>query len=185
MSEAQIFFTAFGASVAAMFPIVNPVGHAPMFYTMTEEDSSGFRRRQARKTALYTFLILLVSLLFGDTLLRFFGINIDHLRIAGGLLDDISLTPMATPILAGPGAMSLAIGLVSYGRTLPAYAGFISGFLAIGLLTWICLHFSENLVRLMSVNALGALNRVLGLLILAIGVSLVANGVKDLFFPLA
>jgi len=211
MSEAQIFFTAFGASVAAMFPIINPVGHAPMFYTMTEEDSSGFRRQMARKTALYTFLILLVSLLFGDTLLRFFGINIDHLRIAGGLLvartawamlgnasrvtpeehraaqdkEDISLTPMATPILAGPGAMSLAIGLVSYGRTLPAYAGFISGFLAIGLLTWICLYFSENLVRLMSVNALGALNRVLGLLILAIGVSLVANGVKDLFFPLA
>lgn len=207
MSEVHIFLTALGVSVGAMFPIINPIGHAPMFYTMTEEDSGAFRRRMAFKSALYTFLILVASLLFGDSLLRFFGINIDHLRIAGGLLvartawnmlgnesrmtseehkaaqdkDDISLTPMATPILAGPGAMSLAIGLVSYGKTPEAYAGFIAGFLVIALMTWVCLHFSENLVRFMSVNALGALNRVLGLLILAIGVSLIANGVNDLF----
>jgi MarC family membrane protein len=128
------FMTALGISVGAMFPIINPVGHAPMFYSMTQDDTPAFRRRMASKTSLYTFLILLVSLLLGNTILRFFGITIDDLRIAGGLLvartawnmlgnssrvtqaeheaavdkEDISLTPMATPILSGPGAMSLA-----------------------------------------------------------------------------
>ena len=80
------FLTALGISVGAMFPIINPVGHAPMFYAMTQDDTPAFRRRMASKTSLYTFLILLVSLLLGNTILRFFGITIDDLRIAGGLL---------------------------------------------------------------------------------------------------
>ena len=200
------FLTALGVSVAAMFPIINPVGHAPMFYAMTLSDTPVFRRRMALKSSLYTFLILLVSLLLGNTILRFFGITIDDLRIAGGLLvartawnmlgnssrvtqaeheaavdkEDISLTPMATPILGGPGAMSLAIGLLGYGATPTAIAGYVAGFLAIGLMTWICLRYAEDLVRLISVNGVGALNRILGLLILAIGVALVSQGVKSM-----
>ena len=200
------FLTALGVSVAAMFPIINPVGHAPMFYAMTLRDTPVFRRRMALKSSLYTFLILLVSLLLGNTILRFFGITIDDLRIAGGLLvartawnmlgnssrvtqaeheaavdkEDISLTPMATPILGGPGAMSLAIGLLGYGATPTAIAGYVAGFLAIGLMTWICLRYAEDLVRLISVNGVGALNRILGLLILAIGVALVSQGVKSM-----
>jgi MarC family membrane protein len=203
------FITALGISVGAMFPIINPVGHAPIFYAMTQDDTPAFRRRMASKTSLYTFLILLVSLLLGNTILRFFGITIDDLRIAGGLLvartawnmlgnasrvtqaeheaavdkEDISLTPMATPILSGPGAMSLAIGLLSYGATSLAVAGYIAGFLVIGLMTWICLRYAEDLVRLISVNGVGALNRILGLLILAIGVALVAQGVKSMLLP--
>ena len=90
---------------------------------------------------------------------------------------------MATPILSGPGAMSLAIGLLSYGATSLAVAGYIAGFLVIGLMTWICLRYAEDLVRLISVNGVGALNRILGLLILAIGVALVAQGVKSMLLP--
>ena len=90
---------------------------------------------------------------------------------------------MATPILSGPGAMSLAIGLLSYGATSVAVTGYIAGFLAIALMTWICLRYAEDLVRLISINAVGALNRILGLLILAIGVALVAQGVKSMLLP--
>jgi small neutral amino acid transporter SnatA (MarC family) len=54
---------------------------------------------------------------------------------------------------------------------------------AIGLMTWICLRYAEDLVRLISVNGVGALNRILGLLILAIGVALVSQGVKSMFLP--
>ncbi len=203
------FFSALSLSVAAMFPIINPIGHATMFYMMTQDDSAEFRHRQARKASFYTFLILLFSLVFGSYLLRFFGISLNDLRIAGGLLvaraawsmlgntsrmtpaerdaasdkEDISLTPMATPILSGPGAMSLAIGMITYGSTPLAYAGYISGFLIIALLTWVCLRYSDMLVRIISVNGVGALNRMLGFLILAIGVNLMIEGVKNTFFP--
>ena len=129
------FLSAVGISVVAMFPIVNPVGHAPMFFAMTAEDSPEFRRRQAMKTSLWVTALLATSLMLGKWVLDFFGISLDDLRIAGGLLVahaawgmlnnesrvtldehkaaadkiDIALTPMATPILAGPGSMSLAV----------------------------------------------------------------------------
>jgi multiple antibiotic resistance protein len=205
----QEYLVAVSVAFAAMFPIINPVGHAPMFYAMTIDDTPGFRRRQALKTSLYVFLILFVSLVLGHNILRFFSITIDDLRIAGGLLvahsawnmlnntsrvtpaegdaamdkDDISLTPMATPILAGPGAMSLAIGLLSYGRSWIQYGGYITGCFLIALLTLICLRYSDSLVKVISVNAMGSLNRILGFLILAIGVDLMVEGVKNSFFP--
>src|SRR5262245_28502749 len=132
------FATALGLSFAAMFPLLNPIGHAPMFYALTRDDSARYRHRQALKTSVYSVVILAVALLLGDDILRFFGIDLNDLRLAGGLLvaytawgmlandsritanehaaaqdsDDISLTPMATPILSGPGAMSLAVGLI-------------------------------------------------------------------------
>lgn len=191
----------------AMFPMINPIGHAPMFYGMTSGDTPARRSTMSAKIGLYVFLILTVALLFGNLLLRFFGVTIDDLRIAGGLLvahsgwamlgnqsrvtplehaaaeekNDISLTPMAMPILAGPGAMSLAIGLSIYGRTVSHYSGFIIGFAAIALLTWICFRASDAMVRVLNVNAVGALNRILGLFILSIGVNMVVKGVQDVW----
>lgn len=158
------FITALGISVGAMFPIINPVGHAPMFYAMTQDDTPAFRRRMASKTSLYTFLILLVSLLLGNTILRFFGITIDDLRIAGGLLvartawnmlgnasrvtqaeheaavdkEDISLTPMATPILSpticGTGTEDYFCGSYNFEntetKTIPGIQHSVCGLLA-------------------------------------------------------
>lgn len=205
-SMLHTFFTSFCLSVAVMFPIINPIGHAPMFYAMTKEDDHAFRMQQVLKTSIYSFLILVISLLAGTYVLRFFGIDLNDLRIAGGLLvarsawhmlgnesrvtkgehsaamekEDISLTPMATPILSGPGAMSLAIGLVSYGGSSAAYGGYLAGFAAIGLMIWFCFRYAENLSNFLGENGAGALNRVLGFFILAIGVNLIVDGVKDI-----
>jgi multiple antibiotic resistance protein len=95
--------------------------------------------------------------------------------------EDISLTPMAMPILAGPGAMSLALGLAVYGKTVPHYCGYVLGFAALAVMTWLCFRWSENMVRVFNVNAVGALNRVLGLFILSIGVNMVVLGVQDVW----
>lgn len=201
------FLHAVVLSFAAMFPIINPIGHAPMFYVMTEALPREFRRRQAAKASFYTFLILAISLLAGHRVLQFFNLNIDDLRIAGGLLiaraawmmlsntsritpdegraaadkEDVALTPMATPILAGPGAMSLAIGMVSYGDHPVRYGGYMAGFAAIALLTWVCLRYADTLVRVLGPNAVGALNRILGFFILAIGVDLIVEGAYNIF----
>lgn len=201
------FLFAFSVSLGAMFPIINPIGHAPLFYVMTLDDTIPFRRRIALKSSLYTFLILLVSLLLGNSLLRFFGISLDDLRIAGGFLvaatawnmlhnsssitesehsaaedkEDISLTPLATPILSGPGAMSLAIGMLSYGSSPYHYAGYVAGFAAVSFITWLSFRFSESLIQILSVNALGALNRILGFFIMAIGVDLIMTGIRHIF----
>jgi multiple antibiotic resistance protein len=201
----QEFLSGVGISVVAMFPIVNPVGHAPMFFAMTAEDSPEFRRAQAVKTSLWVTAILATSLLLGRWVLDFFGISLDDLRIAGGLLVahaawgmlnnesrvtldeheaaadkiDIALTPMATPILAGPGSMSLAVGMSTYGNSWMNYGGYLFGFAIIGLITWVSFLSADRLVRLLGVNGAGALNRILGLFILAIAVNLMVSGVKN------
>jgi multiple antibiotic resistance protein len=188
-----------------MFPIVNPVGHAPMFFAMTAEDSPEFRRTQAVKTSLWVTAILATSLLLGRWVLDFFGISLDDLRIAGGLLVahaawgmlnnesrvtldehkaaadkiDIALTPMATPILAGPGSMSLAVGMSTYGSSWMNYGGYLFGFALIGLITWVSFLSADRLVRLLGVNGAGAPNCILGLFILAIAVNLMVSGVKN------
>lgn len=205
----QEFFTALSISVGAMFPIINPIGHAPMFFAMTENNSPDFRRWIAIKTSIYVVIILAIALLAGKPILAFFGVNLNDMRIAGGLLIaraawymmsntsrvtvaeneaakdkvDISLSPFATPILAGPGAMSLAIGLTSYGQTPFAYAGYVAGFIVVGLITLVSLYFADRLVAFMHPNAIGSLNRILGFFILAIGVNLMIDGLMHAFFP--
>ena len=200
------FLYAVGISVVAMFPIVNPVGHAPMFFAMTANEPSEVRQAQALKTSLWVITILATSLLLGRWVLDFFGITLDDLRIAGGLLvahtawgmlnnqsrmtndehaaaadkTDIALTPMATPILAGPGSMSLAIGMSTYGSSWMNYGGYLLGFAVIGLIIWTSFLSAERLVRFLGVNGAGALNRMLGLFILAIAVNLVLTGIRNI-----
>ena len=188
--------------------MVNPIGQAPLFYIMTISNTAEERHKLSFRIAFYVFLILVISLVTGEYILRFFGVNINDIRIGGGFLvasvawkmlnnsttmtdkehsaamekEDIALTPMATPILAGPGAMSLAIGLVSFGTTPINYAGYIAGFFVVAVITVVTFYFSDYFAKCLGHNAIGALNRLLGFLILAIGVDLIVTGLKNCFF---
>src|SRR5258708_17121013 len=119
------------ATFLALFPIVNPLGGIPMFFSLTANFSTEARRRTALKTALYVIAILVIFMFFGRFVLNFFGISLPVLKIAGGLIvantawgmvtgssrmttaessealtkEDISLTPMAMPMLSGPGSI--------------------------------------------------------------------------------
>jgi multiple antibiotic resistance protein len=73
-------------TLVALFPIANPVGAIPVFYSLTESDNRSERKQQARRTALNVVWILAVFLIAGRTVLEFFGISLNVLRIAGGLL---------------------------------------------------------------------------------------------------
>src|SRR5258708_37982765 len=123
--------SAAGATFLALFPIVNPFGGVPLFFALTSDFSDSERNRTALKTALYVFGILVVFMFFGRFVLNFFGISLPVLKIAGGLIvantawgmvtstarmttaetdeastkEDISLTPLAMPLLSGPGAI--------------------------------------------------------------------------------
>jgi MarC family membrane protein len=127
---------------AALFSVLNPIGTVPIFVGLTQNDAQSERNRLSLWTSINVFIILVVSYLVGQYVLTFFGISIDSLRIAGGIVivssgfsllsgkfnkkrginkkieneaqqrNDIALTPLAIPMLAGPGSMSLLIGLL-------------------------------------------------------------------------
>jgi multiple antibiotic resistance protein len=193
-------------TLAALFPIANPIGAVPIFYSLTATNSRKYRRIQAQKTAINVILILAVFLLCGRSLLQFFGISLDVLRIAGGLLvshaawemvtskprlmdseqqageekEDISFTPMAIPLVSGPGSIGVIIGLSTRMTQWSDYLGCSIGIALFGVLLYVCLILGESLLSLLGRNGLGALNRVLGFFILAIAVQLIADGVMSL-----
>jgi len=194
-------------TLAALFPIANPIGAVPVFYSLTETDTRIERRQQAQKTVINVVLILAAFLIGGRTVLEFFGISLNVLRIAGGLLvanaawemvtsrqrltdseqqaglekEDISFTPMAIPLIAGPGSIGVVIGLATRMTQWSDYLGCSIGIMLFGGVLYACLVLGESLLSVLGRNGLGALNRVLGFFILAIAVQLIADGVISLF----
>jgi multiple antibiotic resistance protein len=199
--------TAAAATYLALFPIVNPFGGIPLFFSLTADFSSGERRETALKTSFYVVAILIVFMLFGRFVLNFFGISLPVLRIAGGLIvantawgmvtgssritreenteaqtkEDISLTPMAMPMLSGPGSIGVVMGLAAESSGFLAYLGLILGILAIGVTVYLFLQLGGPFVKRLGPGSVGAINRVFGFLILAIAVQLVWDGVA--YFP--
>ncbi len=197
--------TAALATFLALFPIVNPFGGIPLFFSLTAGFAPEERRRTALKTGFYVVAILVVFMLFGRFVLNFFGISLPVLKIAGGLIvantawgmvtgssrmtheensealtkEDISLTPMAMPMLSGPGSIGVVMGLAAHANQMVAYLGMILGILAIGLTVYLFLSLGGPFVKRLGPGAVGAINRIFGFLILAIAVQLVWNGVAD------
>jgi multiple antibiotic resistance protein len=126
--------------VAALFPIVNPLGNAPFFLALTEDQPTAVRSTLARKVALNGFLLLLVAIFFGNFILEFFGVSVPAVQIAGGLVvaslgwrllgdtatktrttpspdDDAGAVsakafyPLTLPLTVGPGTISVAVTL--------------------------------------------------------------------------
>jgi multiple antibiotic resistance protein len=132
------------AVFVALFPVVNPIGCAPIFLSLTQQYPDAAQRILSGKIAIYSFMLLAVSLLFGSIILGFFGISLVVIQIAGGLLlaatgwnllnqkDDESTAsnspgtledalqhaffPLTLPITVGPGSISIAITLGAHLR---------------------------------------------------------------------
>jgi multiple antibiotic resistance protein len=193
-------------TLVALFPIANPIGAVPVFYSLTATDTRSDRRKAAQQTVINVVAILTAFLVGGRVILEFFGISLNVLRIAGGLLvshaawemvtsrqrltdseqearhekEDIAFTPMAIPLIAGPGSIGVVIGLATKMTQWSDYLGCLIGILLFGALLYVCLMLGESLLSMLGRNGLGALNRILGFFILAIAVQLIADGVVSL-----
>jgi len=193
--------SALGIAFLSLFPIVNPIGGAPVFYSLTSGEGHA-RRREALQTALNVALILIISLFVGRFVLKAFGLSLAELRIAGGLIvahtawqmvnsdlritpaeeqgartkTDISFTPMAMPLLAGPGAIGVVVGIAAHGHSREDYVGYVIAVLLIAVTVLVCLVASGAIFKRLGPNGIGVLNRIFGFLILAIAVALVSRG---------
>src|SRR6202167_2442655 len=193
------------ATFLALFPIVDPFGGIPIFFSMTSTWSAADRRRTAIKTGIWVFAILVTFLFFGRFVLQFFGISLPVIKIAGGLIvantawgmvtsharitpeetheaedkEDISLTPLAMPLMSGPGAIGVVMALAAHVDTEMSYLGMVIGIAAIALSVSLFFLLGGPLVKRLGPSAVGAINKIFGFLILAIAVQLVWNGMVD------
>jgi multiple antibiotic resistance protein len=189
----------------ALFPIVNPLGGIPLFFSLTGDYTPEERRRAALKTSLYVIAILIIFMLFGRFVLNFFGISLPVLKIAGGLIvantawgmvtgshrvtkeetsealtkEDISLTPMAMPMLSGPGSIGVVMGLAAESDNLLSYLGMVIGIVGPAHTFYLRRSLGGQFQKRLGPGAVGAINRIFGFLILAIAVQLVWNGAAD------
>jgi multiple antibiotic resistance protein len=205
MSPASHFWELILGTVIALLPVINPFASAPTFLAITEGDTRERRLEQLRHACVYMVAILVCFLVGGTFIMGFFGISIPGLRIAGGLLvagigstmlmgpprpaaddpahaearakRDVSFSPLAMPMLSGPGSIAVTVGFTSLATHWTDYVAIILGILIVAAITYVTLRLSERVVRVVGTNGMNALSKVMGFLILCIGIQFVVNGV--------
>jgi len=197
---------------AALFSVMNPFGTVPVFVGLTEDKNRLERNKIAFWTSLNVLIILLISFFTGKYILLFFGITLNSLKIAGGLIivssgfalltgdfnkhkgikkekvikdietrSDISLTPLAMPMIAGPGTMSL---LITYNQELEGLNNMlvISGAIVLSTICiYLILKSSFYIVKILGASGINALSRIIGFIVIAIGVEFIISAVVSVF----
>lgn len=195
-------WTAFGETFVTLVVIMDPIGAAPIFVTLTRRLDRPARRRAAIRAAAAALALVLLFALGGEAVLRYLGVSIESLSIAGGLLllllslemlrgldaphagepgGDVALVPLASPLVAGPGAIATAMVLARrYGSTegrLGVYLGIVCAVAVVGasllLADWVAQRVPPAYTHF--------LTRVLGLLLAGIGMQLILNGIHGSF----
>jgi multiple antibiotic resistance protein len=205
MSSIGLFGELVLATVLALLPVTNPPASAPAFLAMTERMTPARRLGQLRAACCFMAGILITFLVAGSLIMRFFGISIPGLRIAGGLMvagigssmltgaadrrpteagdeapendRDIAFSPLAMPMLSGPGSIAVTLGLTSLAKTWIDYVAIAIGIVAVAVIAYLTLRVSGSIVAVIGRTGMNALTKVMGFLLLCIGIQFIVNGV--------
>lgn len=197
----------FVQAVAALLAITNPVGAAPLFLSITENDPSAVRRRDAAVASFAVFAVLGLAVLGGRWTLQAFGISLPAFQAAGGLVivlmglemlrgsptrvqhsdhpiseEDNILVPFAMPMVAGPGAITTAITLASQSPGIRSDVTLLLAVAATALMLFAVLAISAAAGRFIRGRGATIVLRFMGLILVAIGAQYVFDGVKAFFF---
>ncbi|HZF67411.1 MAG TPA: MarC family protein [Gemmatirosa sp.] len=191
----------------SLLAIVNPLSAVPLYLAVTAGYDAGHRRRTLRLAVLTAIGILVAFGVLGTWILTFFGITTDAFRIAGGILfigvgsdmlaarrarnkttaaeeeeaelqDEVGIIPLGMPTLAGPGAMTTVITLVAQPGPLLRRGLVFVAIVAVMLLSWAVLSVAPTLLRRFGRTGLNVMTRVMGLIVMVIGVQFVIDGVR-------
>ena len=200
----------FFATLFSLFSIVDPPGAVPVYVALTSDRPLEERNKIALKTSFYFLLILLSFFLAGNYILSFFGLTIHALRIAGGMAllisgfglmsgnfarrrgydkkveqeaqdrTDIAFSPMAMPMLSGPGSISYLITQYNQHPEFNQRLIIMASIVAVAVLVWGMLRIAPLLFKFFGPGGLNAIARIMGFIVIAIGVQLIVDGVVHL-----
>jgi multiple antibiotic resistance protein len=196
--------------LVSLLAIVNPIGAIPIFISLSDGYTPRHRAKIAKITALSVTVILLVCLAFGEIILAFFGITIGSFRIGGGILlllmaismlqaktsravhtadeaeetadkGSIAVVPLAIPLLAGPGAISTVIVYAYKVQTIHQYAIGGMSIIIVGTSVFLALLAAPHISSRLGRTGINIVTRIMGLILAAIAVEFITNGIKNLF----
>lgn len=208
------YFLYFVYIFSSIFVIVNPIEATMVYVTLTSGLGSTEKNHIHKRTTLVAFSIAILFAVAGDIVLRIFGITADNLRVAGGVLlflvaidmlrgvgqqkkvteaelrdanhrEDISVFPLAMPLLTGPGAITTVIVLMGSAGTLAEKGLVILAIVLTFVITFFVLRFSEYIDKVLGVTGIMVLTRIMGLMLGAVAVNFVATGAWNLFQTMA
>ncbi|NVK74876.1 MAG: MarC family protein [Oceanospirillaceae bacterium] len=187
----------------SFFAIMNPIANTAAFSGLVGDRSKSEQRKVASKALLITFFIILAFSVLGKAIFHLFGITIDALRITGGILvfvvgyhmlnghgsklhsaegddeDDLAVSPLAVPLLAGPGTIATAMNYSAAGGFMGILTT-VSVFAVLCLITFICFIYSSTILSLIGKSGLSIVTRLMGLILAVIGVQMLIVGLMAL-----
>ncbi len=191
----------------SFFSLINPLGTMPIFMTMTATFTPQERHHTARRALVVAFIVLVVFAFMGQILFNFFGISVDSMRIVGGILffsvgydmlqaklvrtqvdeedkkhyiTDISITPLAIPILCGPGAITNAIVLMQDAHSIERKVILVSAMFVVCLITYMLLLGSARITKIIGETGNRIMMRLMGLIVMVIAVEFFFSGLKPI-----
>ncbi|MDX1590828.1 MAG: MarC family NAAT transporter [Balneolaceae bacterium] len=198
------------ASFTSLFSVVNPLAAIPLFLSLTEQSTDAERNHTAKKASLYMFGVLITFLLIGTFILNFFGISLSGIRIAGGLIimraaysmlnpetggrkltdedeaaalekEDISFSPLALPLLSGPGSIAVVIGFATQAEGAMDYVVNGVSILLVVIITYGLLRLAPVSARYIGTTGLNVMTRLMGFIALSISVQFILSGISRYF----
>jgi len=193
----------------SIFFIVDPIAAIPTYLVITQQETATERRRTARRACIAMTALLVVFGATGTMLFRAFGITLAAFRTAGGLIlwfvamdmlhgerrtqegrdevyegqikEDVAITPLAIPMLAGPGAISTAIVLAGQAHGVAQTALVYCSIVVTGVLSYVSLRLGEPLLERLGKTGIRVVTRIMGLILAAVAVQFVFSGVREAF----
>lgn len=206
-NELSFFLLCFTSFITLM----NPLGIMPVFLTMTGQLEQKQRTKTALKAVIVAFLSLVVFAFSGQVLFNFFGISVNSFRVVGGIIffmmgydmlqarltkikvnkseiseyvDDISVTPLAIPMICGPGAITNAIVLMEDAVHLESKAIMIGTMLLICVIIFLVLWGATQITKLLGTTGNKILMRLMGLIVMVIAVEFFFSGLKPILIDI-
>lgn len=204
-------FTFIIHAVVSVFAVMNPIGNVPIFLSLTDGYEEAERRNTALRSVAISFILLTIFLILGHYIFNLFGITISAFRVAGGILifgiaykllhgspshmhklhddehkesiekEDISVTPLAIPIIAGPGTIATVMTLAAGGRMWMSSVDVLVSFTLVLGITYFVFRFSSWISSKMGKTEMNIVTRLMGLILAIISVQMVAEGLLGLF----
>ena len=192
-----------------LLTLVNPLGIAPVFLALTERFGTAQRRSIAKKGAGTAALILIVFALIGSAIFSFYAITLNAFQIMGGILffrsglrmleaivsrtrstpaekeegldhDDIAVSPVGIPIIAGPGAITAAMMLSAQAESYIHYGILLAAILITLIITYLVFHGADRLAVRLGATGMRIIQRIMGIILMVIAVQFIINGVTPI-----
>jgi multiple antibiotic resistance protein len=195
----------------SFFTLINPLSTMPVFMTMTAGLSEKERTQTARKASIVALITIIIFALSGQLLFKFFGISVNSFRVVGGVIffimgmdmlharlgqvkikdsevktyvNDISVTPLAIPMICGPGAITNSIVMMEDASTLTRKIVLFGTILLVMFITYLVFYSSSRILKILGQTGINVMMRLMGLIVMVIAVEFFFSGLKPIILDM-